>query len=173
MCELSVGLGYSALLFNNRDIAEEVQSIGSHLDKMKYTVQHLVLEASKLSNCFSELQGMLILSTASETISNAASNIVDPILRDIDLHPIIAMAVRESDEVIMKIQISSMSKIVGKTLKSLKLEAETGIYILAIKRENKWLYSVNGKIIFEENDILIARGSKVSEEALIELCSYP
>lgn len=173
MCELSVGLGYSALLFNNKDIAEEVQSISSHLDKMKYNVQHLVLKASKLTNCFSELQGMLILSTASETISNAASNIVDPILRDINLHPIIAMAVRESDEIIMKIQISPRSKIVNKTLKDLKLETETGIYILAIKRENKWLYSVNGKIVLKEYDILIARGSKVGEEVLIEYCSYP
>ena len=173
MCELSVGLGYSALLFNNKDIAEEVQSISSHLDNMKYEVQRLVLELSKLTNSLSELQGMLILSTASETISNAAANIVDPILRDINLHPIIAMAVRESDEVIIKIQISPKSKIIGKTLKDLKLETETGIYILAIKRDNKWIYSVNGKIVLKENDVLIARGSKISEEALIELCSSP
>ncbi len=173
MCELSVGLGYSALLFNNKDIAEEVQSISSHLDEMKYNVQRLVLEASKITNSLSELQGMLILSIASETISNAASNIVDPIIRNLNLHPIIAMAVRESDEVIMKTQISQNSRMIGKTLKDLKLETETGIYVLAIKRANKWLYSVNGRIVLKENDVLIARGSKVSEEALVDLCSYP
>ena len=83
------------------------------------------------------------------------------------------MAVRESDEVIIKIQIFPKSKIIGKTLKDLKLETETGIYILAIKRNNKWIYSVNGKITLKENDVLIARGSKISEEALIELCRSP
>lgn len=173
MCELSVGLAYSSLLLDNKDIAEEVQAIGAQLDEMKYEVQLLVLESAKRVQEVDELRGMLILSTASESISNAATDIVDPVLRDIEMHPIIGMAVRESDEIIIKIEVSPCSPIIGKSFKELRLETETGIYVLAIKRDNRWIYNVTGSIKVLENDILIGRGSRVGEEALIELCSCP
>ncbi|WNY27181.1 hypothetical protein MsAm2_09720 [Methanolapillus ohkumae] len=173
MCELSVGLAYSALLLNNKDIAQEVQSIEQTLDEMKYEVQELVLEAACSMESPSELKGVLILASASEKISNAASDIADPVFREIGLHPIIAMAVRESDEIIIKIEVASCSPILGKSLKELRLETETGIHILAVKRDNRWIYSVSGRITIHENDILIARGSRVGEEALIEMCTCP
>jgi len=177
MCELSVGLAYSALLLNNKDIALEVQAIEQHLDEMKYEVQDLVLEAAASSACreedLADYRGLLIFSSASEKISNAASDIADPVIREIGLHPIIAMAVRESDEIIIKIEVSDCSPIMGKTLKELRLETETGIHILAIKRENRWLYSISGRITIQENDVLIARGSHSGEEALIDMCSCP
>ena len=173
MCELAVGLAYSALLFNNMDIAEEVKAISDQLDEMKYDVQRLVFEASKTVGDVDELRGMLILSTASEAISNAAADIADPVLRDLEMPPVIALAVRESDEVIIKIEVAPCSPMVGKTFRELRLETETGIYVLAIKRDNRWLYAVNGKSVIKDNDILIARGSRVGEEALIEMCSCP
>ncbi|WP_316557963.1 potassium channel family protein [Methanimicrococcus hongohii] len=176
MCELSVGLAYSALLFNNKDIAHEVQAIEQHLDEMKYEVQDLVLEAAASADEDEDLtdyKSLLIFSSASEKISNAASDIADPVVREIELHPIIALAVRESDEVIIKVEVADCSPIIGKTLKELRLETETGIHVLAIKRENRWIYSVNGRITIQENDVLIARGSRSGEEALIEMCSCP
>jgi len=176
MCELSVGLAYSAILFNNKDIAREVQVIEQNLDEMKYEVQDLVLEAAASAGEDEDLAdyaGLLIFSSTSEKISNAASDIADPVIREIGLHPIIAMAVRESDEVIIKIEVADCSPIIGKTLKELRLETETGIHILAIKRENRWIYSVSGKIRIHENDVLIARGSRSGEEAIIEMCSCP
>lgn len=176
MCELSVGLAYSALLLNNKDIAHEVQAIEQHLDEMKYAVQDLVLEAAASAaegEDLTDYKSLLIFSSASEKISNAASDIADPVVREIELHPIIAMAVRESDEVIIKVEVADCSPIIGQTLKELRLETETGIHILAIKRENRWIYSVSGRITIQENDVLIARGSHSGEEALIEMCSCP
>lgn len=173
MCELSVGLAYSSLLLNNKEIAEEVQAIGTQLDEMKYDVQYLVLESAKYLGIADELRGMMILSTASESISNAATDIADPVLRDIEMHPIIAMAVRESDEIIIKIEVADCSPIVGKTFKELRLETETGIYVLAIRRGKRWIYNVTGSSQILEGDVLIARGSRVGEEALIDLCSCP
>ncbi|MCL2863179.1 MAG: potassium channel protein [Methanimicrococcus sp.] len=176
MCELSVGLAYSALLLNNKDIAHEVRAIEQHLDEMKYEVQDLVLEAASSAaegEDLTDYKGLLIFASASEKISNAAADIADPVIREIGLHPIIALAVRESDEVIIKIEVADCSPIIGQTLKELRLETETGIHILAIKRETRWIYSVSGKIRIQENDVLIARGSHSGEVALIEMCSCP
>jgi uncharacterized protein with PhoU and TrkA domain len=176
MCELAVGLAYSALLLNNKDIAHEVQAIEQHLNKRKYEVQDLVLEAAASAGEDEDLadyKSLLIFASASEKISNAASDIADPVVREIELHPIIALAVRESDEVIIKVEVADCSPIIGKTLRELRLETETGIHILAIKREKRWIYFVSGKITIQENDVLIARGSRSGEEALIAMCSCP
>lgn len=171
--ELSVGLAYSALLFDNMDIAEEVKALESEMDEMKFDLQHWVLETAKHVPDVNQLRGLLHLANASEFISDAAYGIADVVLRDIDLHPIITIAVRESDEVIAKIQVDGCSPIIGKSLRELKLGTETGVHIMAIKRDERWVYSPSAKTIVKEGDTLIGRGSQTSEEALLEMCACP
>ncbi|SES85432.1 Uncharacterized conserved protein, contains PhoU and TrkA_C domains [Methanococcoides vulcani] len=171
--ELSVGLAYSALLFDNTDIAEEVKALESEMDEMKYDLQHWVLETAKHVPDVNQLRGLLHLANASEFISDAAYGIADTVLRDIDLHPIITIAVRESDEVITKIQVDGCSPIIGKSLRELKLETETGVHIMAIKRDDRWVYSPSARTEVKEGDLVIGRGSQTSEEALLEMCACP
>ena len=173
MAEMSVGLAYSALLFDNEDIAEEVKAIEYKMDCMKHELQHWVLETAKHVSDVNQLRGLLHLANASESISDAAYAIADIVLRDIELHPIVTIAVRQSDEVIIRITVSSCSPIVGKTLGQLKLETETGVYVMAVKRGDKWLYSPKKNTQIQVGDILIARGSHTGEEALIEMCACP
>ena len=171
MAELSVGLAYSALLFNNEDIALEVKALEAEMDTMKYDLQHWVLETAKHVPDVNQLRGLLHLANASESISDAAYGIADTVLRDIELHPIVTLAVRESEEVITKLEVASCSPIVGKTFGQLKLGTETGVHVMAIKRGERWVYSPRARTVVNEGDILIARGSHTGEEALIEMCA--
>lgn len=171
MAEMSVGLAYSALLFDNVDIAEEVKAIEYKMDCMKHELQHWVLETAKHVSDVNQLRGLLHLANASESISDAAYAIADIVLRDIELHPIVTIAVRQSDEVIIRITVASCSPIVGKTLGQLKLETETGVYVMAVKRSDKWIYSPKKNTQIQVGDVLIARGSHTGEEALIEMCA--
>ncbi|MDK2892359.1 potassium channel family protein [Methanohalophilus sp.] len=173
MAELSVGLAYSAILFDNDDIAEEVKAIEVEMDSMKYDLQHWVLETAKHVENVDQLKGLLDLANASETISDAAYGIADTVLRDIELHPIITLAVRGSDEVITRLKVEDCSPIVGKTFGELKLSTETGVHIMAVKRNGRWVYSPSARTKVESGDILIGRGSHTGEEALIEMCSCP
>lgn len=173
MAEMSVGLAYSALLFDNEDIAEEVKAIEYKMDCMKYELQHWVLETAKHVSDVNQLRGLLHLANSSESISDAAYTIADIVLRDIELHPVVTIAVRQSDEVITRLTVESCSPIVGKTFGQLKLETETGVYVMAIKRGEKWLYSPKKNTQVQTDDVLIARGSRTGEEALIEMCACP
>ncbi|WP_319507777.1 TrkA C-terminal domain-containing protein [uncultured Methanolobus sp.] len=173
MGELSVGLAYSALLFDNDDIAHEVKALEAEMDSMKHELQHWVLETAKHVPDVNILRGLLQLANSAEAISDAAYTIADTVLRDIDLHPIITIAVRESDEVITKLVVQDCSPIVEKTFGQLKLETETGVHVMAIKREERWVYRPNKKTIVRAGDILIARGSHTGEEALFEMCACP
>jgi uncharacterized protein with PhoU and TrkA domain len=173
MGELSVGLAYSALLFDNEDIAHEVKALESEMDSMKHELQHWVLETAKHVPDVNILRGLLQLANSAEAISDAAYTIADTVLRDIDLHPIITIAVRESDEVITKLVVQDCSPIIEKTFGQLKLETETGVHVMAIKRDDRWVYRPNKRTVVKAGDILIARGSHTGEEALFEMCACP
>ena len=167
---MSVGLAYSAILFDNEDIAYEVSALESEMDSMKYELQHWVLETAKHVEDVNLLRGILHLASASEAISDAAYGIADTVLRDIELHPIITLAVRNSEEVITRLQVEKCSPIVGKTFFELKLETETGLHVMAIKRADRWVYAPKGNTVVQAGDMLIARGSRIGEGALIEMC---
>lgn len=171
MSELAVGLAYSAMLFYNKDIAEEVRYIEDKMDGMKYELQHWVLESAKHIDEVDQLRGLLHLANASEAISDAAYDIADVVLRDIELHPIMAIAVRESDEVVTKREILSGSAVAEKSLGELKLETETGMHIMAVKRKDRWVYSPGARTVLYAGDILIARGTTSGEELLTRMCS--
>lgn len=171
--ELSVGLAYSAVLFYNKDIADEVRIIEEEMDHMKYELQHWVLECARHVEDVDILRGLLHLANALETISDAAYEIADIVLRDIELHPIITMAVRESDEVITRINVADCSPIVNKTLGELKLETETGMHVMVIKRGSRWIYRPSARTMIESDDVLIARGSLDGEAQLIEMTACP
>jgi len=167
--ELSVGLAYSAVLFYNKDLANEVEILEEEMDQMKYELQHWVLESARHVEDVDSLRGLLHLANASEFISDAAYEIADIVLRDIELHPIFMMAVRESDEVMTKINVSDCSPIVNMTLGELKLETETGMHVMAIKRGSRWIYRPGSRTKIKGDDILIARGSHDCETQLFEM----
>ncbi len=167
--ELSVGLAYSAVLFYNKDLANEVEILEEEMDQMKYELQHWVLESARHVEDVDSLRGLLHLANASEFISDAAYEIADIVLRDIELHPIFMMAVRESDEVMTKIDVAECSPIVNMTLGELKLETETGMHVMAIKRGSRWIYRPGSRTKIKSDDILIARGSHDSETQLLEM----
>ena len=171
MSELAVGLAYSAMLFYNKDIAQEVKYIEDKMDGMKYELQHWVLESAKHIDKVDQLRGLLHLANSSEAISDAAYDIADVVLREIEPHPIMSLAVRESDEVVTKLQIASGSIADGRSLGDLKLETETGMHIMAVKREDRWIYSPGARTILHAGDVLIARGTKSGEELLTRMCS--
>lgn len=167
--ELSVGLAYSAVLFYNKELADEVEILEEEMDQMKYELQHWVLESARHVEDVDSLRGLLHLANASEFISDAAYEIADIVLRDIELHPIFMMAVRESDEVMTKINVDGCSPIVNMTLGELKLETETGMHVMAIKRGSRWIYRPGSRTKIKSDDILIARGSHEGETQLFEM----
>ncbi|MCS3924163.1 potassium channel family protein [Methanosalsum natronophilum] len=173
IAELSVGLAYSALLFDNEDIAYEVKSIESQMEIMKSNLEHWVLKTAKHVKDVNQLRGLLHLGNASLKISNAAYGIADTVIRDIELHPVITLAIRNSDEIISKLKVEECSSLVGRSLSELKIETETGMYILAVKKGNKWIYRPSSKTIIHADDLLIAKGSRIGEQVFFDLCSCP
>jgi uncharacterized protein with PhoU and TrkA domain len=170
LSELAVGLAYTALLFDNREVADEVVSLDTKMDDMRYDMDLWVLEAAKRINNVAYLRGLLYMSTFAERISNAAGAIVDVILRDIEVPPVFKKIVRESDEIITRIEVEQGSSLSGKTLKEASLGTVTGMVVLAIKSKKRWKYRPRKDDMLNEGDIIIAKGRRDGECRLYDLC---
>ena len=169
LSELAVGLAYSSLMFNSREVADEVVSLDSRMDDMSYKLDLWILEASKRISNVEYLRGLLYMSAFAESISNAAKSIVDVIIRDIDIPPVFKKIVRESDEIITKIDVNKKSPLVGKTLKKASLGTVTGMVVLAINSNGNWKYRPGKNDILRAGDIIIAKGRRDGECRLLAL----
>ena len=170
--ELMIDLAYSSLLYDNKTIAKEVYDLEDLVDKLYQNIQRITLEQvenKKLS--INDALSLLRLAKCGEEISDAAQEIADVELRDVELHPILKMSIRESDVVFTRIQVNPQSILCGKTLGKLKLESETGMHVIAIRHQNKWHYGPNKNTRINSEDVLFAKGPEDGEKHLIDLTS--
>src|ERR671912_1357441 len=140
LSEVAVGLAYSALLYDDAGLAHEVVAIEDEMDEMRYRLERWILLAASPVEDPSRLPGMLHLAIAAEAISDGAQEMVWMVEKGEEIHPVLSAAVEESDEVVVKLNVSPGSPADGKTLGALQLETETGMFALAINRGGRWTY---------------------------------
>lgn len=165
--ELMVDLAYSSLLYKNKNIAKEVYDLENLIDELYETLHRDTLEdvANHRLSVDSALT-IIKLAKAGEEIADAAQEIADVQLRDVELHPIINVSLKESDEVLTRVMVKEGSVLCGKTLGELKLGSETGMTVIAMRHKNKWLYGPNKKTKVDPEDILFAKGPEDAEKHL-------
>ncbi|MFY9194995.1 MAG: TrkA C-terminal domain-containing protein [Methanoculleus sp.] len=173
LSELSVGLAYTSLLFNSKEIADEVVALDKTLDNMRYDLDLWVLEAARKIDDVRYLRGLLYMSSFAQAISDSAHSIVDVLLRDIEIPPLFKMIVRESDEIITRIPVAESSPLIGRTFKEASLGTVTGMFVLAIKRGDRWVYRPGKDARLQGGDTIIAKGRRDGECRLYELAGYP
>ena len=170
--ELMIDLAYSSLLYDNETIAREVYDLENLIDNLYQNLQKKTLEQVKNKKLsIDDALTVLHLAEAGEKIADAALEISDIELRDVELHPILKMSIRESDQVFTKVQVKKQSVLCGKTLGDLKLASETGMMVIAMRHEDKWLYGPNKKTRIDQDDVLFAKGPEDGEKHLIDLAS--
>ena len=87
--ELMVDLAYSSLLYDNKTIAKEVYDLEDLIDNLFQMIQKDTLEGVKNGKLSIDSALTLIrLAQAGEEIPDAAQEIADVELRDVELHPI-------------------------------------------------------------------------------------
>ncbi|NMA10636.1 potassium transporter peripheral membrane component [Methanoculleus chikugoensis] len=172
LSELSVGLAYTSLLFNNMEVAHEVVALDSTLDDMRYDLDLWILEAARKIEDVRYLRGLLYMSSFAQAISDSAHSIVDVLLRDIEIPPIFKKIVRESDEIITRMTVTPASPLVGRTLKEMSLATVTGMVVLAIKHGDRWVYRPGKSVRLQSGDTIIAKGRRDGECRLYELAGH-
>ena len=169
LSEVAVGLAYSALLYYDAGLAREVVAIEDEMDEMRYRLERWVLLAARHIEDPPRLRGILHLATASEAIADCAQEMVWIVEKGEEVHPVLSAAVGESDEVVLKLTVFPGSPADGRTLGSLRLETETGMYALAVNRDGRWAYRPRDTYALRGGDSLLATGAPEGLEPLAEL----
>ena len=170
--EVAVGLAYSALVLRDHGLAAEVSHLEDRLDDMRERLETWVLRSANGEIDPSPLRGLLHLGQAAEEIGDAAQQMVWLIEENEELHPILAVALGDAEEVAVRVPVGEGSAADGASLRSLQLETETGFYLLAIRRGGRYLYRPRRDVVLHAGDELIATGPDEGHALLAELCGY-
>jgi uncharacterized protein with PhoU and TrkA domain len=168
--ELMVDLAYSSLLYDNEEIASEVEHLNGQIDEMSSHLQRIAI--TEVSQRSSDATIMILkLCTYINSIADAAMSIADVVLRDIEPHPVIKQSIKESDVAIYRMEVKPRSILRGKRIGDLRLATETGMWVFAIKRNVRWIYGPEENDAIEKGDIIFARGPEVGMKKLKALAN--
>jgi uncharacterized protein with PhoU and TrkA domain len=172
LSEVAVGLAYSALLLYDQSLAAEVNHLEDRIDEMRERLEVWVLRAAAEQIDPSPLRGLLHLGAAAEQLGDSAQQMVWLVEQGEEMHPVLGLALGDSDEVIAWVPVAAGSELEGRTLREAKLELETGTYLLAIRRAGRYLYRPRGHVRLEAGDELVAIGPDEGRDRLAELAGF-
>jgi uncharacterized protein with PhoU and TrkA domain len=164
--EVAVGLAYSALLFNDQALAAEVGSLEQRSDDVHDQLESWILRSAQEARNPDDLRGLLRIADASEMIFDAAREMTRLVEQGEELHPVIAAALVESDEVGYETVVGEGSMADGRSIKELAVATETGMFVLAVQRGRRWTYRPKPRFAFEAGDRIIAIGPAEGGEEL-------
>lgn len=168
--ELMIDLAYSSLFLNNRELAEEVQMLEERVDKLHTEFELLVLSCGFKPEESKDFLGLMRLGVVTERIADAAARIAEVVLRGLEPHPVLRLVIDEAEETVTRIGVSEKSILVGKNLRNAQIPEETGMWVIVIRRGNKW-FRPKPETVIKAGDILIASGYAEGEEDLTKLAS--
>ena len=170
--EASVGLAYSALLLNDQGLAAQVSQLEDRLDEMREQLELWVLRAGADTVDPSGLRGLLHLGSAAEEIGDAAQQLVWLVEQEEEMHPVLAYALGEADEVFVQYPIAAGSALDGASVTSTQLGDDTGFHLLAIKRGGRYVYRPRGRVTLVAGDEILATGPWEGRAALAQQCGF-
>lgn len=168
--EIMIDLAYSSLLLNSQALAEEVAALENHMDDLHTEFERLVLSSGFTPEESKDFLGLIRLGVVTEKIADAAMEIADVVLRGLEPHPILKLVIEEAEETVTKITVSETSTLVGKKIREAQIQEETGMWVLVIRRGNRWLRPRLDTVICS-GDILIAAGYAEGEADFESLAS--
>ncbi|ELY74309.1 potassium channel family protein, partial [Natronobacterium gregoryi] len=118
------------------------------------------------------LRGLIHLGSATEVISDAAIDISEGVLREIDVHPVVQLAVEESDEIITRVEVDPSSDLDGTAIVGGVPNTESTMSVIAIRRPGDgWLLVGDADAEIRGDDVLISKGTRTAAAAFEELAA--
>ena len=155
-----VDLAYAAVVFDSDDLATEVRKLEERMDYLRYQIRMIALMASRTKEDAERLAGILQVASAAETISNGAGDIVDLLEQRIEARPFLPFVLGEGDEKLRALQVEEGSTMVGQAIGDLRVETETGMRIISLRRGRRWTYDPEGEAVLRSGDLLVLRGTE-------------
>ena len=158
LSELMIDLAYSAALFNDRELAEDILELENRVDTLDYLLEMTIMIAARDAHDAEALAGVSAVASAADKISDAAGDIAAIVTQNIGVHPIVSQVFEKVEERLMQAKVSADSSLVGKRVGDLDLAARMGVDIIALRRDKDWMINPQKTERVRSGDVLIVRG---------------
>jgi len=166
--EMMIDLAYSSLLLNSRYLAEEVRLLEERVDRLHTEFELRVLSSRCEVEDVKGLLGLIRMGVVTERIADAAAEIAEVVLRGGEPHPVLSMVIQDADETVERVVVGEGSSIEGKTLKEARIPEETGMWVLVVRRGERWMRP-RPETVLQAGDVIIASGYAEGEEDFMKL----
>jgi uncharacterized protein with PhoU and TrkA domain len=160
LSELMIDLAYSAALFNDKELAEEILRLEDRVDTLGYLLEMTVMIAARDAHDAEILTGVSTAAAAADKISDAAADIAAIVTQNIGVHRIVAQVFEKVEERVMQARVPTDSAVIGRQLCQLDSVARMGIDIIAIRRGADWIIKPKMVQRIDGGDVLIVRGGQ-------------
>lgn len=172
LSEVAIGLAYSALVLRDRSLAAEVRHLEDRLDEMNHRLELWVMRSVGDFSDPGALRGLLHLGQAAEDIGDQAQQMVWLIERSTELHPILGIALGDTDDTVVRYPVREGAAVDGKTLAELELPIEPGFNVLAIERDGRYWYRPRSSAVLDAGDHILASGPEEGRAPLAEMLGW-
>ncbi len=168
--ELMIDLAYSAILFNDSELMEEVLELEERIDSHSYLLLMNAALAVRDKDDAEQMVGIMKVASATDKISDAAGDIATTLRRGADPRLMVNAFVK-AEERLTRVKVSEDSPIIKKTLDALSAVNHIGVDVIVLRRGKKLIINPHGKFRLKSGDVVIARGSDVGIEKFRDLAT--
>jgi uncharacterized protein with PhoU and TrkA domain len=157
--ELAVYLAYSALMFRDRTIADEVSELEERMDDLRSSLRLATMLAVRNVDDAQQVRPLLRVSSAANRIAMSAGEIAELLQRGMDIHPMIFEALDRSEEKVARCRVSEESELAGMRLGEADLESNAGMMVIAMRKpDGRWIWGPEDQERVDPGSVLIAKG---------------
>ncbi len=178
VAELMVDLAYAAVFFDDEDLAREVFRLEDRISDVINELRMICLIAARTREDAEGLAGVLSLAASIETIADSAEEIARVVVKDLGVPRQLRDDLRHAEEVVARVKVQPENRLEGQELRDLALPAQTGMWVIAIRRDIQWIFGPGGDEILQEGDVIFLQGppegvNRVRELAGVEVIDAP
>ncbi|MDP8970863.1 MAG: potassium channel protein [Actinomycetota bacterium] len=167
--ELMVDLAYAAVFFADDDLAREVIRLEQRMDAAVYEMRILCMLATRSPEDAEQLAGILSMAGAMEEIADAAEDIARVVLKDIGVPGELRDDLRHAEEVLARVKLREGNRMASLSLHDLALPSETGMWVIAIRRDVDYVHGPSGDTVLQDGDVLFLQGPAEGVDLVREL----
>ena len=158
--ELMLDLSYAAIFFEDRELAREVVRLEARVGEQLHELRTVCMVASRTREDAEQLAGVLGTAVAIEGIADAADEIAQVVTRELGVPAQLREDLRHATEVTARARVHDGSDLAHRTLAEVELPTRTGMWVIAVRRSDDWVFDPDGDVPLRVDDVLFIQGPR-------------
>jgi len=157
--DLMIDLAYTAIKFGSKEIADEAYIIEKRIHELTFllNLQIIQTQAGGLKAA-KKLEPIVVMGYSIDKISDALSDIARVVYLNNDISEFTQLFWDKVPEPIVKVKVNKSCEFIGKERRNIHFRSKYGVDLIAIRRNDRWLFKKDEQIHLD--DFLILKGEK-------------